>query len=72
MPEGHTDNRGGVKYNQSLSENHAGSVMQYLIKAGIAADRLQSAGYGQQQPIAPNSTPEGQAANRRVVLAVRY
>jgi OOP family OmpA-OmpF porin len=66
--EGHTDNRGGVKYNQTLSESRATSVMQYLLKAGIAADRLQSTGYGQQQPVTSNATPEGQAANRRVVL----
>lgn len=70
--EGHTDNTGTVLYNQSLSENRAGSVMQYLVKAGIPADRLQATGHGQQQPIAPNSTREGQAANRRVVLVLHF
>jgi OOP family OmpA-OmpF porin len=70
--EGHTDSIGGVPYNQSLSENRAGAVLQYLVKAGIAASRLQATGYGLQQPIATNSTREGQAANRRVVFRIHY
>jgi OmpA-OmpF porin, OOP family len=70
--EGHTDSIGGVPYNQTLSENRAGAVMQYLVKAGIAASRLQATGYGLRQPIATNSTREGQAANRRVVLVLHF
>jgi OOP family OmpA-OmpF porin len=70
--EGHTDNVGKAADNQTLSENRAKTVMDYLISAGIEANRLQSAGYGQQQPIATNATPEGRAINRRVVLRIHY
>jgi OOP family OmpA-OmpF porin len=66
--EGHTDNTGTIPANQVLSENRAGAVMNYLLQAGIDATRLQAIGYGQQQPIADNTTPEGRAANRRVEL----
>jgi OmpA-OmpF porin, OOP family len=68
--EGHTDNKGGVEYNQTLSENRASAVLQYLEKAGIDANRLKAAGYGQQQPVADNATAEGRSANRRVVLKI--
>lgn len=70
--EGHTDNVGNAADNQLLSENRAKTVMDYLISAGIEASRLQAAGYGQQQPIATNATPEGRAINRRVVLQIHY
>ncbi|THU32405.1 OmpA family protein [Niastella caeni] len=70
--EGHTDNVGGVPYNRTLSEKRAGAVMQYLINAGIAANRLQAAGYGQQNPVADNTTSSGRSVNRRVVLRLRY
>ena len=66
--EGHTDNVGGVQYNQTLSEKRAGAVWQYLAKAGIDTQRLKAVGYGQQQPVADNNTAEGIAMNRRVVL----
>ena len=70
--EGHTDNMGKAQDNQLLSENRAKAVLEYLLKAGIEARRLQATGYGQQQPIAPNSTTEGRATNRRVVLQIHY
>ncbi len=69
--EGHTDNVGGTKYNQTLSDKRAGAVMEYFVKAGVDASRLQAVGYGSQQPVATNATPAGRAANRRVVLKVR-
>jgi OOP family OmpA-OmpF porin len=69
--EGHTDSIGGMKYNQTLSEKRAGAVMAYLVKSGIAANRLQAIGYGLQQPVSGNATPSGRAANRRVVLRIR-
>ena len=67
---GHTDNTGTPESNLLLSENRAITVMNYLIKGGIDASRLQSKGYGQQQPVASNSTPEGRASNRRVEITV--
>lgn len=70
--EGHTDNVGGVTYNQTLSEKRAGAVMTYLIEAGIADSRLRAAGYGQQKPVADNATKDGRAKNRRVELKLSY
>lgn len=48
---GHTDSRGSDSYNQKLSENRAQSVVNYLIKNGVAADRLSYKGYGESEPI---------------------
>jgi outer membrane protein OmpA-like peptidoglycan-associated protein len=45
-------------------------VVAYLVKHGIAADRLTARGFGQDHPIADNATPEGRAQNRRVVFTV--
>ena len=69
--EGHTDNIGGVQYNQTLSEKRADAVLLYLLKAGLDTRRLKAVGYGQQQPVADNNTAEGRAMNRRVVLKMR-
>lgn len=65
---GHTDNSGDAAHNKSLSEARANAVVAYLTGAGIAADRLRAAGFGQEQPIAPNTTEDGKARNRRVEL----
>ncbi|WP_369978516.1 OmpA family protein [Xanthomonas bundabergensis] len=65
---GHTDDSGDAAHNKSLSESRASAVVAYLTGAGIAADRLRAAGFGQEQPIAPNTTEEGKARNRRVEL----
>ncbi len=65
--EGHTDDVGKPEYNDKLSGNRAAAVRDYLVnKGGIAAERLQSKGFGARKPIAPNTTKEGQARNRRV------
>ncbi len=69
--EGHTDNTGSAEANQQLSERRAAAVRDYLVqREGIRADRLESAGLGQAQPAADNSTPEGRQTNRRVELVV--
>ncbi len=68
--EGHTDSTGRYKSNVKLSQGRAKSVMQELIKRGIAKDRLQYAGYGPDKPIDTNDTPEGRANNRRVELRI--
>ena len=62
---GHTDNQGGVSSNQVLSENRAKAVRDYLINAGIEADRMTAVGFGQERPIADNNTEAGRARNRR-------
>ncbi len=64
--EGHTDSDGSNALNQTLSENRAAAVRNYLIENGIAADRLMSTGYGETKPIASNKTAKGKAQNRRV------
>ncbi|MDR3366932.1 MAG: OmpA family protein [Prevotellaceae bacterium] len=67
---GHTDNTGPAEFNQMLSKNRANAVVDYLIRAGISADRLTYVGYGSDQPIAPNTTAEGRTANRRTEFKV--
>jgi outer membrane protein OmpA-like peptidoglycan-associated protein len=64
--EGHTDNRGGAQYNQTLSEKRAASVVKWLISHGVERGRLASVGYGQARPIDSNATDEGRQNNRRV------
>lgn len=66
--EGHTDNVGNKASNQTLSEQRAASVKTALVNKGIAADRINTVGYGQDKPIADNSTDEGRAKNRRVEI----
>ncbi|UJR82087.1 OmpA family protein [Sandaracinus amylolyticus] len=64
--QGHTDSRGRDAHNLRLSQQRADSVREYLIRAGIAPERLTARGYGETQPIETNATPDGRAANRRV------
>jgi outer membrane protein OmpA-like peptidoglycan-associated protein len=64
--EGHTDSTGNAASNQTLSDARSAAVVAKLVELGIAADRLTSAGKGQNSPIADNSTDEGRAKNRRV------
>jgi OmpA-OmpF porin, OOP family len=66
--EGHTDDRGGKDYNQTLSEKRAASVKAWLEKAGVKV-ALKTVGFGQSKPAAPNTTDGGRAANRRVEVA---
>ena len=68
--EGYTDNIGSPVYNKNLSKKRAQSVMDYLARHGIAADRLTAAGYGEESPIASNSTAAGRARNRRVEFKI--
>lgn len=68
--EGHTDNKGGKEKNQKLSEDRARSVADYLISKGIDKARLESVGYGDTRPVAPNLTAKGRELNRRVEFIV--
>ncbi len=68
--EGHTDNRGAPEKNMVLSKDRAQSVVQYLVKQGIDANRLDSEGYGMTQPLVPNLTPANRAKNRRVTFRI--
>lgn len=67
---GHTDNVGNAASNQTLSEQRAASVRAYLASKGLAANRLESKGFGSDQPIADNNTPAGKAQNRRVQIVL--
>jgi outer membrane protein OmpA-like peptidoglycan-associated protein len=67
---GHTDNVGAADANQKLSEDRANAVKQYLIKKGIAANRVTAKGYGDTQPEADNSTAEGRQKNRRTEVHI--
>ena len=67
---GHTDNTGTEEQNKKLSENRAKSVYDYLVKNGVAPERLSYKGYAATKPIADNNTPEGKAKNRRTEFIV--
>lgn len=66
--EGHTDSEGSDESNLKLSEARAKAVVEAITKGGVDAARLSSAGFGEEKPIADNSTAEGKAKNRRVEL----
>jgi OOP family OmpA-OmpF porin len=69
--QGHTDNRGGKKYNKKLSDRRAASVVKWLVTRGsVDSSRLMSHGYGMDEPIAENDTPEGRQKNRRVQFKI--
>jgi OmpA-OmpF porin, OOP family len=68
---GHTDGDGEDAFNQALSEKRAQSVADYLVKAGLPANRFTATGYGSTQPVAGNDTDEGKAQNRRIEFVVR-
>lgn len=67
---GHTDNTGLKDANQKLSENRAKEVVNYLIQKGIDPARLVAKGYGDTKPVAPNTTAENKALNRRTEMKV--
>jgi OOP family OmpA-OmpF porin len=69
--EGHTDNVGKSDRNKKLSQERAKAVVRALVAAGVAEDRLSSAGYGEERPIAPNVTRDGRAQNRRTEFVVK-
>ena len=56
--EGHTDSRGSDACNKSLSERRAASVMAYLVGKGVASDRMESEGWGEERPIGDNRHAE--------------
>jgi OmpA-OmpF porin, OOP family len=66
--EGYTDNIGSKASNQTLSEQRASSVVDWLATHDVDRSRLMAKGYGEARPIASNATAEGRAQNRRVEL----
>lgn len=67
---GHTDNVGNDASNQTLSENRAKSVYDFLISGKIDPSRMVFKGYGKTQPIAPNDNDENRAKNRRTEFKI--
>jgi outer membrane protein OmpA-like peptidoglycan-associated protein len=68
--EGHTDDIGDDSVNQRLSDERAKSVERGLVSRGVASGRLETKGYGESRPTAPNRTPAGRAKNRRVEFII--
>lgn len=68
--QGHTDDTGSESYNETLSNRRAKAVRDYLIKAGVAPERLVSEGYGETQPIAEGDSDAARAQNRRVEFKI--
>ncbi|PCH74385.1 MAG: hypothetical protein COC12_03780 [Rhodobacteraceae bacterium] len=67
---GHTDSDGSANFNQRLSEKRAASVGRYLKNKGIAAERMKIVGYGEAQPLQPNTSSANKAKNRRIAFSV--
>ena len=68
--QGHTDNVGEAEYNQTLSENRAKVVADY-ISPNLQSNRISYSGYGDKNPIASNDTAEGRRRNRRVDIIIK-
>jgi len=68
--QGHTDSTGPSGYNDQLGEARAEAVRKYLSQQGIALNRMATISYGEESPVAPNTTAEGRSQNRRVAIIV--
>jgi outer membrane protein OmpA-like peptidoglycan-associated protein len=68
--EGHTDNTGSAEINQTVSEQRANAVRNYLASQGLSAGSLSAQGLGMNNPVADNDTNEGRQKNRRVEIIV--
>lgn len=68
--EAHSDSDGSAKFNQKLSQRRAESVRVYLVSKGVLEENMKAIGYGEERPIADNSSAEGKAKNRRVEFIV--
>lgn len=68
---GHADSSGDDAYNQALSERRANSVADFLVRGGVASNRIYSQGRGKSQPLVSNDTVDGRAKNRRVEILLR-
>lgn len=69
--EGHTDSSGSTEKNRELSLQRANAVRDALIADGLNADRISVEGFGEERPIADNSTQAGRANNRRVEIVLQ-
>ncbi len=67
---GHTDSTGSDAYNQTLSENRASTVGNYLASRGVSPTRIRTQGFGETMPVASNDTIDGRTRNRRVEIKI--
>jgi len=72
LVEGHTDSTGSVSYNKALALRRIDAVYQYLVSLGIGSNRFVAIPQGEHNPVTTNATLEGRAANRRVVLTMKF
>jgi outer membrane protein OmpA-like peptidoglycan-associated protein len=70
--DGHTDAIGGDRINDPLSYRRANAVKKYLVDMGSNPKMMVVVGHGSRQPIAPNTTAEGRAMNRRVIMSLKH
>ncbi|MCK9461166.1 MAG: OmpA family protein [Proteobacteria bacterium] len=63
---GHTDNVGNKKANKTLSVKRAKACRDYVVSKGIDESRIEAVGYGDERPVAPNTTEDGRQQNRRI------
>jgi outer membrane protein OmpA-like peptidoglycan-associated protein len=68
--EGYTDSVGSDAFNQTLSEQRANAVRDYLIQQGLDPASIIATGYGKSNPVASNDTPAGRQQNRRVEIII--
>jgi peptidoglycan-associated lipoprotein len=68
--QGYTDNTGSAAENLRLGQDRAEAVRRFMSQQGVALNRMSTISYGNEQPVAPNTTRAGRAQNRRVVLVV--
>jgi outer membrane protein OmpA-like peptidoglycan-associated protein len=68
--QGHTDSTGAPAINHRLGEERADAVRLFMNKQGVALNRMSTISYGDEAPVAPNTTKAGRAQNRRVVVIV--
>jgi outer membrane protein OmpA-like peptidoglycan-associated protein len=69
--EGYTDNVGGAAYNEQLGLERAGKVKRYLYEQHhVPLHKINVISFGEENPIAPNTTRAGRAQNRRVVVRI--
>lgn len=67
---GHTDSQGPYRHNVDLSKRRAKSVKRYMVESGIDEGRIETEGFGPDQPIDTNDTAEGRAKNRRIEFTI--
>jgi outer membrane protein OmpA-like peptidoglycan-associated protein len=66
----HTDDVGSEQFNQRLSQQRGESAKKYLLRKGVAPERIEAKGYGKSKPLVPNDSEGNRAINRRVEFTI--